>query len=254
MTISAWFAVVLAIPVLLLGEQIVRRVPLLGRFNLPAPVVGGLLLSLVLLAGNLTGLFAAKFATSVTAQWWTWLVTTEPEWVKAPAKGVNLPFLVAFFTCIGLNASWSLVKKGSVQVLLFLAIAGVLAVLQNFIGVGMAKLLGVLAVAGIGLRQREHDRRARHGVGFRGRVGEGGIAGRARVGRGGGDVRIGGGRTARWPGGRGVDSPAPLESVGIGDNASRGEPDERFRNSPGPACVGGLWKIIPRASLLVARS
>lgn len=149
MTISAWFTVALAIPVLLLGEQIVRRVPLLARFNLPAPVVGGLLLSLVLLAGNLTGLFAAKFATSVTAQWWTWLVTVEPEWLKAPAKGVNLPFLVAFFTCIGLNASWSLVKKGSVQVLLFLAIAGVLAVLQNFIGVGMAKLLGAPPLLGL---------------------------------------------------------------------------------------------------------
>jgi glutamate:Na+ symporter, ESS family len=149
MTISAWFAVALAIPVLLLGEQIVRRVPLLGRFNLPAPVVGGLLLSLVLLAGNLTGVFAAKFATSVNAQWWTWLVTTEPEWLKAPAKGVNLPFLVAFFTCIGLNASWSLVKKGSVQVLLFLTIAGVLAVLQNFIGVGMAKLLGAPPLLGL---------------------------------------------------------------------------------------------------------
>ncbi len=149
MTISAWFTVALAIPVLLLGEQIVRRVPLLARFNIPAPVVGGLLVSLLLLVGNLTGLFVAKFATSVTAPWWTWLVTTEPEWVKAPAKGVNLPFLVGFFTCIGLNASWSLVKKGSVQVLLFLGIAAVLAVLQNFIGVGMAKLLDAPPLLGL---------------------------------------------------------------------------------------------------------
>jgi ESS family glutamate:Na+ symporter len=149
MIITAWFAVALAIPVLLLGEFLVRRIPLLSRFNIPAPVVGGLLLSLLILAGNLTGWFAAKVETSVSAQWWTWLVTTEPEWVKSPAKGVNLPFLVAFFTCIGLNASWSLVKRGSVQVLIFLAVAGVLALLQNLIGVGMAKLLGVSPLLGL---------------------------------------------------------------------------------------------------------
>lgn len=149
MTITAWFAVALAIPVLLLGELLVRRIPLLARFNLPSPVVGGLLVSLLVLGGNLTGWFVAKFDTGVTAQWWTWLVTTEPEWIKAPSKNVNLPFLVAFFTCIGLNARWSLVKKGSVQVLLFLALAGVLAVLQNLIGVGLAKLLGVSPLLGL---------------------------------------------------------------------------------------------------------
>lgn len=148
MTITAWFAVALAIPVLLLGEFLVRRIPLLSRFNIPAPVVGGLLLSLVILAG-MTGWFAAKFETGVSAQWWTWLVTTEPEWVKSPSKNVNLPFLVAFFTCIGLNASWSLVKKGSLQVLIFLGVAGVLAVLQNLIGVGLAKALGVSPLLGL---------------------------------------------------------------------------------------------------------
>ena len=149
MTITAWFAVGLAIPVLLLGELLVRRISLLSRFNLPSPVVGGLLVSLLVLLGNLTGSFAARFDTNVSAQWWTWLVTTEPEWNKAPAKNVNLPFLVAFFTCIGLNASWSLVKKGSLQVLLFLGLAGVLAVLQNVIGVGLAKMLGVSPLLGL---------------------------------------------------------------------------------------------------------
>ena len=90
MTIPAWFAVALAIPVLLLGEFLVRRVPLLSRFNIPAPVVGGLLIALLVLLGNLSGWFTVKFETSVTAQWWTWLVTIEPEWVKAPARNGNI--------------------------------------------------------------------------------------------------------------------------------------------------------------------
>ena len=149
MTISAWFAVVLAIPVLVLGEFLVKRIRVLSRFNIPAPVVGGLLISLLVLAGNLTGWFASTFQTGVTAQWWTWLVTTELEWIKAPSKNVNLPFLVAFFTCIGLNASWTLVRKGSAHVLIFLGVAGLLAVIQNGIGVALAKLLGVSPLLGL---------------------------------------------------------------------------------------------------------
>jgi glutamate:Na+ symporter, ESS family len=149
MTIPAWLAVVLAIPVLLLGELLVQRIKVLSRFNIPTPVVGGLLFSLLVLGGNLTGWFVAKFETGITAQWWTWLVTTEPEWLKAPSKNVNLPFLVAFFTCIGLNASWSLVKRGSLQVLIFLGVAGVLAVVQNLVGVGLAKALGVSPLVGL---------------------------------------------------------------------------------------------------------
>lgn len=149
MTLSPWIAVALALPVLLLGEWLVRRIAVLQRFNIPAPVAGGLLLSLLVLIGNVTAVFATKFNTSVSAQWWTWLVTTEPEWFKAPAKNVNLPFLVMFFTCIGLNASWNLVKRGSVQVLLFLGLAAVLAVIQNFVGVGLAKLMGVQPLLGL---------------------------------------------------------------------------------------------------------
>jgi len=149
MTLSPWIPVLLAIPVLLLGESLVRRVNLLARFSIPAPVVGGLLVSLVLLVGNLTGIWPAQFETKVVAPGWTWLVTIEPEWAKAPAKGVNLPFLVAFFTCIGLNARWALLKRGSLQVLLFLGVSAVLAVVQNGIGVGLAKLMGVSPLLGL---------------------------------------------------------------------------------------------------------
>jgi ESS family glutamate:Na+ symporter len=148
MTISPWLAIAFAIPVLLLGEWMVRRVGVLARFNIPAPVASGLLISFAILIFNLAG-GDLKFITKTAASWWTWLVTTEIEWQNRPALDVNRPFLVAFFTCIGLNASWSLVKKGSVQVLLFLALAGGLAIFQNVIGVGLAKLLGVSPLLGL---------------------------------------------------------------------------------------------------------
>ena len=182
MTISAWFAVALAIPVLLLGEFLVRHIKLLSRFNIPAPVAGGLLLSLLVLGGNVSGVFAAKFETNVTAPWWTWLVTTEPDWIQSPAKSVNLPFLVAFFTCIGLNASWSLVKRGSTQVLLFLAVAGGLAVIQNGIGIGLAKLLGVSPL--LGLICGSVAMTGGHGtaLGFAGELEKAGLSGAAVLG------------------------------------------------------------------------
>lgn len=149
MTIPAWYAVLLAVPVLLLGEFLVKRVRVLARFNIPAPVVGGLLISGLVLLGNITNVWPVQLDSKIAARWWTWLVTIEPEWVQAPAKNANLPFLVAFFTCIGLNASWALAKRGSLQVLVFLMIAAALALLQNLIGVGLAKAMGVSPLLGL---------------------------------------------------------------------------------------------------------
>jgi ESS family glutamate:Na+ symporter len=80
---SAWWPVALAVPVLLLGEALVRRFRILSRFNIPAPVVGGLLVSLAVLAANVSGIWPAQFAMKVSAPWWTWLVSTEPEWAGA---------------------------------------------------------------------------------------------------------------------------------------------------------------------------
>lgn len=149
MTISAWVPVLVAVPVLLVGEWLVRRVKVLGRFNIPAPVVGGLLVSFAVLTFNLLGSTQVEFATKVSAQWWTWLVTIEPEWIRAPAKNVNLPLLIGFFTCIGLNASWDIVRKGSVQVAIFWGLATLLAAVQNVIGISIAKGLGVEPMLGV---------------------------------------------------------------------------------------------------------
>jgi len=148
MTISPWLTLALALPVLLLGEFLVKRIKVLARFNIPAPVVSGLLISLLVLAFNLSG-GELKFVTKTAAAWWTWLISIGPEWLKRPALDVHRPFLVAFFTCIGLNASWSLVKRGSLALVVFLLLSGVLAVAQNLLGVPLAKLLGQSPLLGL---------------------------------------------------------------------------------------------------------
>ena len=125
LTLSPWFLLLFAVPVLWLGEGVVRRVPVLSRFNLPVPVVGGLLFSALLLGVNASGLAGVTFATKVSAAWWTWLVTTEVEWVARPLKNLNLPLLVAFFTCVGLGAPVQVLRSGgrALAVLLLTATA-----------------------------------------------------------------------------------------------------------------------------------
>lgn len=149
LALSPWWLLALSVPVLLLGERTLRRLPALGRYNIPVPVVGGLLLSLVVLALRGSGLLEIVFATKVSAGWWTWLVTPEIEWASRPEKGVNLPLLLGFFTCIGLNATWKIVRQGSWQLPLFLALATVLAVMQNVIGSLLARALGESPLLGL---------------------------------------------------------------------------------------------------------
>ena len=149
LTLSPWFLLLFAVPVLWLGEGVVRRVPVLSRFNLPVPVVGGLLFSTLLLAVNASGLAGLTFATKVSAAWWTWLVTTEIEWAARPLKNLNLPLLVAFFTCVGLGAPVQVLRSGGRALAVLLLTATALAVLQNTVGMALALALGAPPLLGV---------------------------------------------------------------------------------------------------------
>jgi ESS family glutamate:Na+ symporter len=147
--ISAWWLLVLACPVLFAGEALLRRVPALVRCNIPASVTGGLLAAALVLGLQATGLLQISWQTRVTAGWWTWLATPEPEWFSRPAKAVNLPLLVGFFTCVGLAAPLSILRTGGRALVILLGAATTLAVLQNFVGVGLAKALDAPPLLGV---------------------------------------------------------------------------------------------------------
>src|SRR5688500_13115185 len=125
MTITGSGLLALALPVLLLGEFLTQRVKFLQRSHIPPPVVSGLLVALLVLLLNETGVMQITIIEKVYERWWIWLTTPEAEWAKRTAKGVNVyqPLLVAFFTCIGLNASWGVAKKGGLPLLIYLVIA-----------------------------------------------------------------------------------------------------------------------------------
>jgi glutamate:Na+ symporter, ESS family len=114
--------------VLFIGYGIRRVVPGLARYNIPAPVIGGLIVALILWALRDNGQLPIKFDTTL-----------------------QTPLMIAFFTSIGFGASLTLMKVGGPQVLLFFGLATVFAVVQNIIGIavaipfGLDPLFGVLA-------------------------------------------------------------------------------------------------------------
>jgi ESS family glutamate:Na+ symporter len=118
--------VALAAVVLFAGYGIRRRISVLDRFNIPAPVVGGFIFAALALALRQYGVLAFEFDTTL-----------------------QTPFMIAFFTTIGLGASLGLLKKGGPQVVLFWLLASGVAILQNGLGVTIAKLLGVDPLLGL---------------------------------------------------------------------------------------------------------
>ena len=115
----------LAALVLLVGLYLKRRIGILDRLNLPAPVVGGLLAAVLLLVLRQR---VATFEFDATLQ----------------------PILmIAFFTTIGMNASLPLLKKGGIQVFIFLAMSTFLCFVQNFLGMGIAAAFGVNPLVGV---------------------------------------------------------------------------------------------------------
>jgi ESS family glutamate:Na+ symporter len=112
--------------VLLGGYALQRAIPLLGRLNIPAPVLGGLIVALVALIARDYDTTLFKFDTTL-----------------------QTPLNIAFFTSIGFGASVSLLKVGGPLVMRFFALATVFAVLQNVVGAGIASLFGLNPLFGV---------------------------------------------------------------------------------------------------------
>ena len=98
MDIPPLLILLLALPVLLAGERILRAVPPLARLNVPTPVVGGFCVAAIVLVLHLSGALHVRMQTQTTAPWWTFWVTTHAQWRAGEPKSVILPLLVVFYT------------------------------------------------------------------------------------------------------------------------------------------------------------
>ena len=143
MTISAWASLALTIPVLLLGEALVARIRLLARFNIPVPVAGGLTVAAAVLGLRLIGGIPVTWSLDVSARWWTFWILPETVLLTepAPSRPVYLPFMIMFFTCIGLNADGRLIRRGGWPLVAFLGLTTAMAIVQAVVGVSVATVL-----------------------------------------------------------------------------------------------------------------
>lgn len=148
-SIGPFALLALALPILLAGEWLTRRIGVLRRSNIPPPIVGGLLVSVALLGCGKwwPGLVTLQGSTDNAV--WLWSVL--PQWGLASPRptDVERPLLILFFTCIGLNASWRVAKSGGVPLLVYLALAAGIAVLQAVGGTAVAIAMGESPLLGI---------------------------------------------------------------------------------------------------------
>ncbi|TQR11541.1 sodium/glutamate symporter [Psychrobacillus soli] len=116
----------LAVALYLFGMALVNRIGFLNRFLIPAPVVGGLIFATLALVLKTTGIVEITLDTSLQTL-----------------------FMIAFFTTVGLGASFKLIKLGGKLLVIYLLLCGVTVFFQNVIGVSFAQLFGIDPLLGV---------------------------------------------------------------------------------------------------------
>ena len=110
----------LAVIILILGRVLRKKVKFFETYCIPSPVVGGFLFAIINLILRKTNLVIFEFDNTLQSF-----------------------FMTLFFTSIGFNASWRLLKIGGKKVVMFLIMAVALVILQNIVAVGVGYLTGV---------------------------------------------------------------------------------------------------------------
>ena len=93
LNLNMYHATAIAALVLLLGRWIIKKVPALNNYCIPAPVVGGLVYALVHLALYAAGVLTISFDGTLQTF-----------------------FMTVFFTSVGFMASFKLLKKGGMDI------------------------------------------------------------------------------------------------------------------------------------------
>lgn len=124
--LNMYQATAIAALVLLLGRLMVSKLEILRRYCIPEPVAGGVIFALVHLALRQAGILEISFD-----------------------ETLQTFFMIVFFCSVGFTACFRLLKKGGLQVILFLAIAALMCILQNGLGAGIAAAFGLDARLGL---------------------------------------------------------------------------------------------------------
>ena len=112
----------LAALLLIMGYSINKRVTILNKYCIPAPVVGGFIFMFLTWLGHISSTFKFNFENIFQST-----------------------FMLAFFTTVGLGASFSLLKKGGKLLIIYWLTCGIISIFQNIIGIVISKITGLEA-------------------------------------------------------------------------------------------------------------
>ena len=125
-TLDMYQTIAIAVVALMLGKFLRKRIYLLEKFCIPSPVVGGLIFAVFTCVCYATGI--AEFSFDDTL------------------KEVCMVF---FFTSVGFQANLKVLKQGGKSLVIFLVLVLTLIITQNFLAIGLAKLLGIDSYIGL---------------------------------------------------------------------------------------------------------
>lgn len=111
---------------LMMGYWTRQKLSVLERMCIPAPVIGGFICSIVV-----------------------WILRAFNVLYITMDTTLQLPFMLAFFTCVGFGGSFKLLKSGGRALTVFLVSCWALALIQAVVGVGLAKALKIDPVLGV---------------------------------------------------------------------------------------------------------
>ena len=109
-----------AIIVLLIGMLVRKKVRFFTKYCIPAPVIGGLIFSIVTTILRSANILEFDFDTTLQSF-----------------------FQIMYFCSIGFAASFKMLKVGGSKVVKFLVIASIFALLQDVLAVGLADTVGI---------------------------------------------------------------------------------------------------------------
>lgn len=124
-SVGALESFLVAISVLFLGHFINAKLPILKKFNIPEPIVGGLIVACIITALHFNGI--------------------DLEF-DLPLQNT---FMLMFFATVGLAANYTQLMKGGAKVFIFLAVASFYIIIQNGVGVSLAAALGLDPLMGL---------------------------------------------------------------------------------------------------------
>ena len=124
--IDMYQTLAVSVLVLILGQFLKKRINFLEKFCIPAPVIGGLLFAVLTCVCYSLGI--ADFTFDDT---------------------LREVCMVFFFTSVGFQANLKVLKSGGKSLFIFLGLVVVLIVSQNFLALGVSKLLHLDPLVGL---------------------------------------------------------------------------------------------------------